>query len=215
MSSGRILVADDEPSVRESVGYALGQEGFEVTIATDGDDADEKLGDGEVPFDLLVLDIMMPGRSGLSIIKELRRIEPRARILVLSAHGAHDFVRQALSAGARGYALKSSRLAELLLAIQTVASGGVYLAPGLPRWMLDDARAPEGADGPLTTLSPREREVFDLVVRGYSTNGIAGTLFISVKTVETHRAHINRKLGVHSSADLLRLAARHGILAEG
>ncbi len=210
----RLLIVDDHEIFREGLRTILSQEGgFEIVgSASDARSACDAV--TEAHPDIIVLDIMMPGRSGLSIIKELRRIEPRARILVLSAHGAHDFVRQALSAGARGYALKSSRLAELLLAIQTVASGGVYLAPGLPRWMLDDARAPEGADGPLTTLSPREREVFDLVVRGYSTNGIAGTLFISVKTVETHRAHINRKLGVHSSADLLRLAARHGILAE-
>ena len=87
MSSGRILVADDEPSVRESVGYALGQEGFEVTIATDGDDADSKLGDGEVPFDLLILDIMMPGRSGLDLCRDVRGRSP-VPIILLTAKDA-------------------------------------------------------------------------------------------------------------------------------
>jgi DNA-binding NarL/FixJ family response regulator len=213
MSLTRLLIVDDHEIFREGLAAILGQEGGFTIAGSVGDAraACEILPDAHPQ--VIILDVMMPGRNGLSVIRDLRRIDPAAQVLVLSAHGAHDFVRQALAAGARGYAMKSSRLAELVNAIRTVASGGTYLAPGLPRWMLETAED-QLEDGPLATLSPREREVFDLVVRGYSTNGIAGALFISVKTVETHRAHINRKLGVHSSADLLRLAARHGILAE-
>ena len=113
MSSGRILVADDEPSVRESVGYALGQEGFEVTIATDGDDADEKLGDGEVPFDLLVLDIMMPGRSGLDLCRDVRGRSP-VPIILLTAKDAEVDKVVGLEVGADDYVTKPFSVRELL-----------------------------------------------------------------------------------------------------
>ena len=113
MSSGRILVADDEPSVRESVGYALGQEGFEVTIATDGDDADAKLGDGEVQFDLLVLDIMMPGRSGLDLCRDVRGRSPVPIILLTAKDTEVDKV-VGLEVGADDYVTKPFSVRELL-----------------------------------------------------------------------------------------------------
>ena len=113
MSSGRILVADDEPSVRESVGYALGQEGFEVTIATDGDDADEKLGDGEVPYDLLVLDIMMPGKSGLDLCRDIRARSP-VPIILLTAKDAEVDKVVGLEVGADDYVTKPFSVRELL-----------------------------------------------------------------------------------------------------
>jgi two-component system, OmpR family, response regulator RegX3 len=113
VSSGRILVADDEPSVRESVGYALGQEGFEVTIATDGDDADEKLGTGEVPFDLLVLDIMMPGRSGLDLCRDVRGRSP-VPIILLTAKDAEVDKVVGLEVGADDYVTKPFSVRELL-----------------------------------------------------------------------------------------------------
>ncbi len=113
MSSGRILVADDEPSVRESVGYALGQEGFEVTIATDGDDANDKLGDGEVPYDLLILDIMMPGRSGLDICRDVRGRSP-VPIILLTAKDAEVDKVVGLEVGADDYVTKPFSVRELL-----------------------------------------------------------------------------------------------------
>jgi two-component system response regulator RegX3 len=113
VSSGRILVADDEPSVRESVGYALGQEGFDVTIATDGDDADEKLGDGEVPYDLLVLDIMMPGRSGLDLCRDIRARSP-VPIILLTAKDAEVDKVVGLEVGADDYVTKPFSVRELL-----------------------------------------------------------------------------------------------------
>ncbi len=113
MSSGRILVADDEPSVRESVGYALEQEGFGVTIATDGDDADEKLGNGEVPFDLLVLDIMMPGRSGLDLCRDVRS-RSAVPIILLTAKDAEVDKVVGLEVGADDYVTKPFSVRELL-----------------------------------------------------------------------------------------------------
>jgi two-component system response regulator RegX3 len=113
VSSGRILVADDEPSVRESVGYALEQEGFGVTIATDGDDADEKLGNGEVPFDLLVLDIMMPGRSGLDLCRDVRS-RSAVPIILLTAKDAEVDKVVGLEVGADDYVTKPFSVRELL-----------------------------------------------------------------------------------------------------
>jgi len=113
VSSGRILVADDEPSVRESVGYALGQEGFDVTIATDGDDADSKLGEGEVPFDLLILDIMMPGRSGLDLCRDVRGRSP-VPIILLTAKDAEVDKVVGLEVGADDYVTKPFSVRELL-----------------------------------------------------------------------------------------------------
>ena len=113
MSSGRILVADDEPSVRESVGYALEQEGFAVTIATDGDDADSKLGEGEVPFDLLVLDIMMPGRSGLDLCRDVRS-RSAVPIILLTAKDAEVDKVVGLEVGADDYVTKPFSVRELL-----------------------------------------------------------------------------------------------------
>ena len=119
MSRGRILVADDEPSVRESVGYALGQEGFEVTIATDGDDADAKLGDGDVEFDLLVLDIMMPGRSGLDLCRDVRGRSP-VPIILLTAKDAEVDKVVGLEVGADDYVTKPYRLRELVARMRAV-----------------------------------------------------------------------------------------------
>jgi len=113
VSSGRILVADDEPSVRESVGYALEQEGFDVTIAIDGDDADEKIGDGDVPFDLLVLDIMMPGRSGLDLCRDLRG-RSAVPIILLTAKDAEVDKVVGLEVGADDYVTKPFSVRELL-----------------------------------------------------------------------------------------------------
>ena len=134
MSSGRILVADDEPSVRESVGYALGQEGFDVTIATDGDDADGKLGAGEVQFDLLILDIMMPGRSGLDICRDVRGRSP-VPIILLTAKDAEVDKVVGLEVGADDYVTKPFSVRELLGRVRAQ----------LRRRELDRASSTEGA----------------------------------------------------------------------
>ena len=134
MSSGRILVADDEPSVRESVGYALGQEGFDVTIAGDGDDADAKIGEGEVPFDLLILDIMMPGRSGLDLCRDVRGRSP-VPIILLTAKDAEVDKVVGLEVGADDYVTKPFSVRELLGRVRAL----------LRRRELDRASSTEGA----------------------------------------------------------------------
>jgi two-component system response regulator NreC len=134
--------------------------------------------------------------------------------LMLTMHGNHYYLTQAFAAGARGYALKEQLPTEIVDALRSVARGEVYVAPQLPQ----DVAAASGArrstaTTPLDALSPRERDIFDLIVRGYTNTSMAETLHLSVKTIETHRAHINKKLRVHSTGELIRLAALHGLVA--
>jgi DNA-binding NarL/FixJ family response regulator len=166
--------------------------------------------------DVILVDIALPGVDGLTATREILRRHPRGKVLVLSMYAADDYAAQALAYGATGYALKDQPAEQVIEAIRSVAQGIVYLAPRLSRPTVEElagARTREGADGPLAELSTRERQIFDLVVRGFSNEGIAGELCISVKTVETHRSRINKKLNVHSSADLVRYAVRHGLIS--
>jgi two-component system, NarL family, response regulator NreC len=208
----RLLVVDDHRLFREGL-KALLETAPDLEVAAEAGDAREAVGLAEkVLPDLIVLDVGLPGSNGVSAIPDLRRAAPRARILVLTMHTTHEYIRLALGAGAVGYAVKDQTAPEIVGAIRAVARGERYLAPQLPQSLLQQRTGPI-TGGPLHSLSPREREIFDLAVRGFSNQGIAGQLCISVKTVETHRAHINKKLGVHSAAELIRFAARHGLVS--
>jgi len=165
--------------------------------------------------DVVVMDVTLPGIDGLSAARELTSRHPDAKIMMLSAHAVHDYVTRAFAAGAHGYALKSQPAAAVIDGLKLVARGDRYLAPELPSSLLTNGRTRrKGAPGQLDGLSHREREIFDLVVRGYSNACISEELAISVKTVETHRANINRKLSVHSSTQLLRFAALRGLVSQ-
>lgn len=159
-------------------------------------------------FDLLVLDVVLPGSNGLAVLRELRRRKHAAPALVLTSYARLDLVREALAAGAHGYALKSQSAVEIVGAIRRVAAGERYLAPMLAT--AQSLHTDRQAD-PFRALSPREREVFDLLVRGYSIRQIAEELFISVKTADTHRQRIMDKLVAHSTVELIRLAVRNGV----
>jgi two-component system response regulator NreC len=163
--------------------------------------------------DVVVMDVGLPGTDGVSVARELTSRYPGAKIMILTAHAVPDYVTRAFAAGASGYALKSQPAAAVLGALAAVAAGDRYLAPELPPSLLTNGRR-KGAPGQLEALSTREREIFDLVVRGFSNASISEELTISVKTVETHRANINRKLAVHSSTQLLRFAALRGLVSE-
>jgi DNA-binding NarL/FixJ family response regulator len=209
----RLLLVDDHALFREGMRALLKTETDMEVAATASDGREALRAAEETSADVAVLDVGLPGSNGIALLRDLTRVAPKTRSLMLSMHTAHEFVRQAFGAGACGYALKDQPPEQVAEAIRSVAHGGRYLAPRLPRTLLEPPSA-GAAEGPLATLSAREREIFDLAVRGFTNVSIGATLCISVKTVETHRAHINRKLGVHSASELIRFAARHGLVCE-
>jgi DNA-binding NarL/FixJ family response regulator len=207
----RLLIIDDHALFRAGMRALLELDGHLEVVADEGDARSGCAAALTHQPDVITLDVRLPGTNGIAAIDDIRRAAPDARILMLSMHSAPEFVLQAFANGAHGYAAKDQAASEVVDAIKTVAAGQRYLAPRLPRSLLE-MRAGPLRGSVLDVLSRREREIFDLVARGFSSQGIATQLFISVKTVETHRAHINRKLGFHSTVDLVRFAARHELL---
>ena len=200
----RVAVIDDHELFRQGLRELLQGHGFEV-VAEAGDARDGYVVVARQNPDVALIDIQLPGVNGFTAAREIRRRMPDVKVILLSGHNDPSYPREAVSAGASGYVLKSQPFDAVATAIWTVQRGGHYLPAGLP------APEPESAN-PLETLSTREREVFDLLLRGFSNQNVARELCISVKTVETHRARIHRKLGVHSVAELVRFGALHGLI---
>jgi two-component system response regulator NreC len=210
-----VLLVDDHVTFREAF-HALLDASGQYAVLAQAASASEVLPLFEQHRpDLVVMDVSLDAGDGATASKELTSRYPAAKVLMLSAHALHDYVARAFAAGASGYALKSQPAAEVLEAMRKVMNGERYLAPALPQTLLTRERSRRrSGPGELDGLSAREREIFDLVVRGYSNASISQELTISVKTVETHRANINRKLAVHSSSQLLRYAALRGLVSE-
>ena len=213
LNAMRIVLVDDHQSFREAFKLAIATMAS-VSVVGEASSAREgcSLIETEQP-DLAVVDLSLKDSDGLALAHELRRRRIAARIMFLTMHSNGLFVREALEAGAQGYALKEQPLSEIVEAMQTCVRGDRYLSP------LVQPVPPEHGNGNgngetsfLARLSRREREIATHVISGSSSQAIATSLCISLKTVETHRAHINRKLGVHSTAELIRLAAMKGLL---
>ena len=164
--------------------------------------------------DVILLDVVMPGRSGLDAAPEILEAAPKAKILVLSMQDDPSYVRQAFAAGAAGYVLKEAADTEVVAAVREVASGGRYVNPALGAKLVA-AEADERKRAEADPLSDREREVLRLLALGHTNQEIAKMLYISVRTAETHRAHIMQKLHLSSRADLVRYALANGLLGEG
>jgi DNA-binding NarL/FixJ family response regulator len=208
-----IFVVDDHRLFRDAL-RAMLQDNHELAIVGEAGDAREAIKLlGEQPCEVVLVDVSLPGSNGVALVRELKRSDRHRRVVVLTMHQHPDIVCDAFAAGADGYALKHQSREELLAAILTVAGGDRYVAPAVAAALPVDAGLvkPRGALG---ALSAREREVFDLLVRGYANADLAKQLCISIKTVETHRARIMRKLEVHNIGELIRLAARQGLLAD-
>jgi DNA-binding NarL/FixJ family response regulator len=202
----RVLVADDHSVVREGLRHVLsGAPGFEVVAeaATAGEAM--ALAERHAP-DVLVLDISMPGGSGLGTVEEIRRRLPDVRILMLSIHDQREYVVESVRAGAHGYLRKDSTPAELRAAITAVHLEGAYFSPAIARHLgaalRGDAGAESGQGGP--SLTPREREVLVRIARGLTNKETAAELGISTRTVEAHRDSLSRKLGIRTVAGLTR-----------
>lgn len=209
----RAVIVDDHALVRSGLRLLLEGED-DITVEDEGGTADEavRLARLHKP-DIVLLDVTMPGRSGLDAAEEILQADPDGKILILSMQDHPSYVRQAFAAGASGYLLKEAADAELVAAVREVAGGGRYVHPALVARLAAaeaDAQARAAAD----PLSEREHEVLRLLALGHTNQEIAKMLYISARTAETHRAHIMQKLRVSTRAGLVRYAIEHGLLNE-
>jgi DNA-binding NarL/FixJ family response regulator len=209
----RIVVVDDHAVVRSGLRMLLGAEDDLEVVAEAGNARDAVFEARAHKPDVILLDVVMPGESGIEVLPKLLHEAPEAKVLVLSMQDDPHYVREAFAAGASGYVLKEAVDAEVVDAIHQVSSGGRYVHPVLgARMVAADAAAQAAADA--DPLSDREREVLRLLALGHTNQEIAKQLYISVRTAETHRAHIMRKLGLETRAELVRYAIEHGQLTD-
>lgn len=201
-----IVLADDHTVVRRALRLLLEEEpGFEVVAEAEDADAAVRYVRGHKPT-VLILDLNMPGRASLDAIPDIRESSPDTQIVVLTMQKEPGFARQALQLGVLGYVLKEAADDELVQAVRCAAAGDTYLQPALGARL---AAEPESGKG---DLSERETDVLRLIALGHTNTEIAEKLFISVRTVETHRAHIQQKLGASSRAELVRDALERGLV---
>ena len=209
----RVLLADDHTLIRAGIrGLLEGLDGVEV--AGEAGDGHEVLRLArELHPDVVLLDIGMPGLNGLEAAARMARIDPAIRVVILSMHLSEEYVLQALRAGAVGYLLKGSAVAELELAIRAVARGETYLSPPVSKQIVAEyVSRTGGAEDRLSVLTPRQREILQLVAEGFSNKEIAARLGLSYRTVETHRNQLMKRLGIHDLPGLVRFAVRMGVV---
>lgn len=210
----RVMLADDHALFRAGIRSLLETiEGVEIVgESRDGHEALRMVAD--LRPDILLLDIGLPELNGIEVAERLRDTAG-TRVLILSMFANEEYVLRALRAGAAGYLLKDSTVVELASALRSVADGGSYLSPAVSGHVLAAYVRRVGEDGapPEPSLTPRQREVLQLIAEGHGTKEIAARLFLSAKTVETHRAQLMERLGIHDVAGLVRYAIRAGIVS--
>jgi DNA-binding NarL/FixJ family response regulator len=198
----KILLVDDHPLVRDGLRARLeAMPQFEV-VAEAGGAAEALEQAGRHPVDLVLMDINMRGTNGIEATAQFKQVFPQIAVLILSMHDKLEYVSQAIQAGARGYVLKDAPGKDIVVAIETVMSGGIYYSAALARQLAQ----PQNQDNQLTS---REHEVLRHIANGESNKQIARALDLSVRTVETHRLNIKRKLGIEGQAELIRFAVQN------
>ena len=209
----RVLVADDHNLVRTGIVKILTESGVcdVVAEASDGREAVDRA--IETRPDVVVLDITMPRLNGVECVRRIREAVPASRVLALTVHDEEEYVLHMVKAGASGYLVKDSAAKDLIDAVQALHRGKGYFGPQASNVLAEQYRNPERDQGdPYGSLTPREREVFHLVTEGKTTKEVAVLLGISVKTADNHRTRIMDKLDVHNTAELVRYAARKGLM---
>jgi DNA-binding NarL/FixJ family response regulator len=206
----RILIADDHTLVRAGLTSLIARlpEMEVVAEAADGRQALRMVRD--LQPDIVLMDIAMPGLNGLESAERIHGIHPKIKIIILSMHASEEYVAQALKAGASGYLLKDAATAELEMALKSVSMGQFYLSPAISRQVVDNFL--RGGPTGLDLLTPRQREILQLIAEGKGTRDIAEILHLSVKTVETHRAQLMDRLDIHDVAGLIRYALKKGLI---
>jgi DNA-binding NarL/FixJ family response regulator len=211
----RVLIAEDHLMVRAGI-RALLEKAGDIYVTGEASNGQEAIEMTEaLKPDVLIMDIMMPRMNGIQAAENIRDLKLPTRILLLSMYSDEGFVHQALQCGVKGYVLKSSVSDELLWAVRAVASGKTYLSSPISEIVVESAihARPTAQDGdPLSTLSPREKEILQLIAEGHTSAEIGRMLFISEKTVEKHRTKMMEKLSVRNLAGLVRLAVKYHLV---
>ncbi len=206
----RVAIADDHTILREGLRQLLSG-APEVEVVAEAADGDEALALARTGgFDVLLLDLSMPGKSGIELIKHIKGERPRLHVLVLTMHEESQYAVRAIKAGAAGYVTKDRAATELVDALRAVAGGGAHVSANVAQALVL-AAMPGASRLPHERLSDREFQVFDLLVRGVSVTDIAERLHLSSKTVSTHKARLMEKLDIDNPAELVRYALRHGL----
>jgi len=208
----RVLIADDHALVRDGLRRIIeSAPGLEIAgEAQNGDEVIAKVREGG--FDILLLDMSMPGKSGLDLIRHVKSISAKLPILVLSMHAEEQYAVRAMRTGASGYLTKDSASAQLVAAIQKVAAGSMYITEAVARQLAMGLSPAPGSGLPHESLSDRELEVFRGLVAGESVTAIAERMHVSVKTISTHKARILEKMRMGGLADLVRYAVAHRLV---
>ncbi|WP_332813979.1 response regulator transcription factor [Ramlibacter sp.] len=211
----RLVLADDHAIVREGLKRIVAEAGDLQVVgeAADGTEVMQRV--RELDFEVLVLDLSMPGRSGMELIKLVKAEKPRLRILVLSMHQETQYAVRAIKAGASGYLTKESAPAQLEQALHKIAGGGAYISAEVAEQLALGAMPGGTAAAPHESLSHREFEVMRRLAAGESVTDIATALNLSVKTVSTHKANLMAKLGLQNQTELVRYALKHGLIELG
>jgi DNA-binding NarL/FixJ family response regulator len=206
----RVVIADDHTIVREGLKQLLTAAG-DLEVVAEAVDGHQVLDCArKVDFDVLVLDMSMPGKSGMELIRQLKAEAPRIRIVVLTMHHENQYAVRAIKAGASGYVTKDSASAQLVQALRKVATGGAFISAEVAEQLARQAQGVAAA-APHEMLSDREFQVLRLLTAGISLTEIGEQLHLSVKTISTHKARIMDKLGVSNQAELIRYALAHGL----
>jgi DNA-binding NarL/FixJ family response regulator len=207
----RILIADDHEMFREGI-KRICEDNPDIVVAGEASNGNEALDSvAREEFDLLLLDIAMPGLSGLDTLKQLKTLKPKLRVLVLSMYPEDEYAMRAIKAGASGYLTKARASHELIEAIKKVSSGGNYINASVAEKLLFDMKP--GQSGPLhETLSDREYQIFSMIVNGKKVGDIADELCLSVKTVSTYKARILNKMEMKSTAEMVKYAIDHELM---
>lgn len=207
----RVLVADDHRIVRDGIRALLEQHPDMDLVAEAKDGRDAVRLTKEFSPHVLVMDLSMPDLNGMEATRQVLKESPDVRVLALSMHTDKRFIIGMLDAGASGYLQKDCAFEELVTAVRAVASGGTYLSPRIAGLVVKDRLRPARRQSPMIELTPKERQVVQLIAEGKSTKEVAAILEISIKTAETHRQHIMQKLEVQSVAELTKYAIREGL----
>jgi len=211
----KVLLVEDHAIVRQGLRRLLEERGLEVAgEAADGRRAMKMV--GELDPDIVIMDITLPRLGGIEATRRIRRTHPDVKVIMLTIHDEEGFLYKSLDAGANGYMVKEKATEDLLDAIDTVLRGEIYISPNFPPKVLESYRRMSQSKrkkvDDFSRLTNREREILQLIAEGYTSKEIAAMLFISVKTVENHRANIMNKLDIHETAGLVRYAIKIGLV---